>query len=285
MKTMSAAFRATASGDSNAPLEIYDLYLDSTVLHIVNYDKNIAFFDLEGNSATYIAIPVTRETYERSSENSVNTINLAIANIDRSMSAYLANTEFRGRRITIRKIFADQLTSSGDVAIVFDGVMDTPAASEESVQVTAVDRIGTLRKEAPRRWYQLMCNNKFSDEACFYGRTSGDMYATLNGTFSSGCTTQVLKSAALSQANNYWKNGDITITSGLNGVVKRKNVSSDPLTTSINVDIALSYAPVSGDTFTVRRTCDKTHFSCSGDFNNDANWGGFDTIPQSLVIR
>lgn len=285
MKTLSSAFQSTASGDANKPLEIYDLYLDNITLHIVNYDKNINFFDIAGNSQTYTAVSVSRESYERTVENPINSIVLGIANVDRSMSAYLAANEFRGRRIVIRKIFADQLTTSGDVSIIFDGSMDIPAASEQTVQINAVDRIGTLRREVPRRWYQLMCNNKFFDEQCGYSRTSGDMYATLNGTFTTGCTTSVLKSSNLTQADNYWKDGDIAVTSGTAAISKRKIVSSSQSANSVNVDVYLSSIPVSGNTFTIRRTCDKTAFRCSGDFNNIDNFSGFTTIPQSMVIR
>lgn len=289
MKTLSAAFRLTASGDSNKPLEIYDLYLDDSTLHIVNYNKNIDFYDIDGTSQTYTAIPVSRESYERTVENSINSIVLGIANIDRSMSSYLASNEFRGRRIVIRKIFADQLTTSGDVSIIFDGAMDIPAASEQTVQINAVDRIGSLRKEAPRRWYQLMCNNKFFDEQCGFGKTSGDMYATVNGFLSGGVsgdqTALILKSAYFSQTDNYWKDGDVTITSGIAAISKRKIISNSQSAKTVNLSISLNSIPVSGDSFTIRRTCDKTAFRCSGDFNNIANFSGFTTIPQSMVIR
>ena len=285
MKTLSTPFRLKASGDSNAPIELFDLYLDEQTLRLVNYDKNISFFDIDGNVQDYIAVPVGREAYERTVENPINSIVLAIANVDRSMSAYLASHEFRGRRVIIRKVFVDQLTSSGDVAVIFDGVMDSPAASELTVQVSAVDRIGTLKRECPRRWYQLMCNNKFMDGQCSYGRTSGDMYATQNYVCSVGCTTTVIKSASLASGDDYWIDGEVKITSGQSGSKKRKIVTSDQSDTSVSLDMSLPYAPVNGDTFTVSRGCDKTWFRCSGDFQNDANSAFFPTVPEELVVR
>ena len=289
MKTLSTSFRSTASGDSNQPLEIYDLYLDDRTLHVVNYNKNIDFFDIEGNVQTYTAIPVGREAYERTVENPINSIVIGIANVDLSMSSFLASNEFRGRRIIIRKVFADQLTSSGDVSILFDGVMDSPAASEESVQINAVDRIGSLRREVPREWYQLLCNRKFGDEACFYGRTSGDMYSTVKGFTSGGIsgdsTALIIKSAYFTQADNYWKDGDLQMTSGVAAIFRRKIISNTQSAKSVNLDISLPSVPNSGDSFNIRRTCDKTAFRCSGDFTNGANFLGFPTIPQSMVVR
>jgi len=285
MKTLSSAFRTSASGDSNAPLELYDLYLDVATLHIVNYDKNISYYDIDGGVQTYTAMPIAREVYERSVENPINSVVLAAANVDRAMSSYLASNEFRGRRVVIRKVFADQLTSSGDSAIIFDGVMDSPSASEEVVQIEAVDRIGSLNNEAPKRWYQLLCNYKFGDENCFRGQASGDMYNTLNGTASGDCTELILKSQDLGQADDYWKDGEVEITGGDEANEKRKILSSNSLGRYVSYNTSLDTAVASGDTFTIRRGCDKTHFVCSGDFANDANFGGFDTIPEQMVIR
>lgn len=285
MRTLSAAFRANASGDANQPLELYDMYLDNEVVHFVNYDKNISYFDIDGVAQTYTALPISRQEYERSLENPINSVVIGIANIDKSISAYLAANDFRGRRLVIRKVFADALSSADDNAVIFDGVMDTPAASEESVQVNAVDRIGTLFKEVPRRWYQLLCNWKFGDAFCSQGKTSGDMYGTARYSCSTGSSTKIIKSATLVQVNNYWIDGDIQITSGQSAIKKRKVVSSSQSENSVNLDFALPYAPVVGDTFTIRRTCDKTHFRCSGDFSNDLNWGGFDSVPAQMVVR
>lgn len=285
MKILSAPFRAEASGDTNRPLELYDLYLDNTTLHIVNYDMNLTYFDPQGVSQTYIALPVSREVYERTVDNQVNSIVVGIANVDRSMSAYLAETEFRGRRIVVRKVFSNLLTSSGDSTIIFDGVMDTPAASEETIQLNAVDRIGSLNRESPRRWYQLLCNYKFGDDWCFQGKTSGDMYDTNRYSCIGGSTDTRIVSSSLTQSGDYWIDGEIVVTSGLNALKKRKVISSNPSGTYVNLDINLPYTLSSGDAFTIRRGCDKTHFRCSGDFNNDLNFGGFDTIPQEMVIQ
>ena len=285
MKTLSSAFRTSASGDTNQPLELYDLYLDTVTLRYVNYDKNIDFFDIDGSSQSYTALPIAREVYERSVENPINSIVLAAANVNRAMSSYLASNEFRGRRVVIRKVFANQLTVSGDSAIIFDGVMDAPSASEEVVQIQAVDRIGTLNKEVPKRWYQLLCNYKFGDQYCFQGQASGDMYNTLNGIASGDCTVLILKSQDLGQADDYWEDGEVQITAGWEANEKRKVLSSNSIGRYVTLNTSLATAVVSGDTFTIRRGCDKTHFVCSGDFANDANWGGFDTVPLQMVIH
>lgn len=287
MKTLSQAFKTTASGDTNKPVEIYDLFLDSTTLHFVNYDKNIDFFDLDGTATTYSAIPISREAFERTTDNPINSIVVKTANVDRAMSAYLATDEFRGRRITIRKVFTDQLTASGDAAVIFDGVMDSPAADENVCQVSAVDRIGTLNRKAPKRWYQLLCNWKFGNEQCFFGQTSGDMYGQIQAEISGDATSTALnlKSQNLTQANDYWRDGEVKFATGQNAGKKRKVLKSSGDIQVAYLDISLPYVPASGDKFNIYRGCDKSHKRCSGDFNNDANFGGFDTVPQEMVIR
>lgn len=286
MKTLSPVFRAKASGDMNQPIELYDLFLDTTTLHFVNYDKNVTFFGVDNITPTsYIALPITRQTIERSVENPINSAVIAIPNVNLAMSAYLSAHEFRGRRIVIRKIFADELSSSGDVAVMFDGIMDTPAASEETVQVNVTDKIGTLTRQAPRRWYQLLCNNKFMDDQCSYARSSGEMYRTTNYICFSGSTASSLSLGSSPSGDDFWKDGEIYMTSGSNSNLKRKVVNSSGDAQSITLDIALPYVPMSGDTFTVRRGCDKVQATCLARFNNELNFAGFPWIPEEMVIR
>lgn len=284
MKSLSASYRSKASGDYNAPIEIYDIFLDTQTLHLAQYDKNFTFYDLNGNSETYLAFPMKREPADRSSEGAIGSVKVNVANIDRSMSAYIASTDIRGRRVVIRKVFTDLVTSSGDAAVIFDGVMDAPTVSEETLEFNATDRV-SLNREVPRQRYMLLCNHKFGNEECFYGKASGDMYGTHKGICDGVSSGLTITTTTLASGDDFFKDGEVVFTKGLNANLKRKVVRNNAVAKSMTIDYALPYTLVSGDTFTLRRSCDKSALRCSGDFNNGANFLGFPTIPQELIVR
>jgi len=284
MRNLPSAYRLKSSGDTCSPIEIYDIFLDTRTLRLAQYNDNITFYDLDGVSQTYTAFPIKREPASKASDMSVGGVSVKVASVDRTMTAYLANNDFRGRRVVIRKIFTDLTTSSGDAAVIFDGVMDSPVVGEQWVEFNAVDRL-TLSREVPKQRYMLLCNHKFGSAECFQGRASGDMYGTLKGTVAAGSTTERIYSTAMTSGDNFFKDGEVTFTSGQNANYRRDVTGNDQSSTYFDMDYPLPYTPVVGDNYTIRRGCDKTWLRCSGDFSNDANFMGFPSLPQSLTIR
>jgi hypothetical protein len=84
---------------------------------------------------------------------------------------------------------------------------------------------------------------------------------------------------------NYWtsgfiKFGDATTTVALRGVRRA-------ITASYNgsIDVAgLPVAPVAGDVFSIERGCPRTFNGCSERLNQ-ANFGGFDSLPWETIVR
>lgn len=283
MRTLSQVFKTAASGDQIAPIEIYDVFLDSQTLHYAQYPTNVTFFDLDGAATTYTALPLQRDPAKATSDLSINHITVRIANVDKAMSAYLASNEFRGRRLVIRKMLRDVSVASGDAARIFDGIMDSPAADEKWLTVTAVDRIGSLMKFCPRRHYQLLCNWKFGSTEC-----DVNLSDAINSGDSSvdSATTSVVTDSSLpngASGDDWYVDGYVQFTSGNLNNIRRRIKDSNATTFTLDTD--LSEAPANGDTYTIWRGCDQTWFVCSGDFVNDANYGGFPTIPEQMVLR
>jgi len=283
VRTLTEVIRTEASGDQTKPVEIYDLFLDAETLHFAQYTQNVTFYDLDGVESTYIAMPIEREGAKSSSDLSINNITVRMANIDRSMSAYLASNEFRSRRIVIRKLFMGVSNTSGDAVRIFDGLMDAPAADEKWLSISAADRIGSLQKECPKRWYQLLCNWQFGSTEC--GIDLSSVVNSGDGAVDSATAT-VITDAGLPNSgsgDNYWKNGYAIFTSGnLNRA--RRRISANTAST-FTVDTALLEAPANGDEYMLLRNCDQTLSVCSGDFANMDNFGGFSTIPEQMVLR
>jgi len=272
--------------DAQKPLEIYDVYLDSETLHYTAYDRDISFFDPDGNAQTYSALGISRGPIQTTVENTVDTCTVRLENVNLGMSSYIANNDFRGRKITIRKIFTDVSGSwaADDDIYMFKGIMSKPALGEGVLEMGCVSRAGTFELECPKRTYSLLCPWKFAASGCIDGdMTDTQLYAAQNGTIGAGSTASVISDTSRSEANNYWKYGEVEFTSGSNEDAKR-NVSTSTQSISFSIDEALDYVPVSGNTYTIKRGCDKTITRCSG-LSNSSAFGGFYSIPNEMIIR
>ena len=284
-----ANFGIGASGDIIRPIELFDIYLDNSIIRLASFNQNVNFFGVDsGDAQTYTAFPIWREPKKSSSDMAIDHVSVKAQNVDLAMSNYISSNDFRGRRMVIRKVFGNYLSASGDAVVIMDGLMDRPIIDEESVQVEVTNRsLGTLRNEAPRRWYQLLCNWKFAGTECATVIGTSALYDLKSGTVGAGSTTTHILDTNRTEGtgktgNGYWVNGEFKITNGTYSGVKRT------VTLSANgwMDLDFAYAgSVVGATYEIKRGCDKTLYRCSGDFSNQANYGGFPTIPEQEVIR
>lgn len=110
------------------------------------------------------------------------------------------------------------------------------------------------------------------------------------GTADADCTDSLLKDSDRTKANdaptiddydNYWQTGFVEMTSGFNNGEKRMIRSST--TGEITLNFPFTNAITEGDTYTIKRGCIKTTRVCKFIYDNFENFGGFATLPQSLM--
>uniref|UniRef100_A0A6M3JBI8 Bacteriophage phiJL001 Gp84 C-terminal domain-containing protein n=1 Tax=viral metagenome TaxID=1070528 RepID=A0A6M3JBI8_9ZZZZ len=269
---------ATEASESR-PLELYIIHLDSATLYFAAHDTNIDFYDLNGDAQTYTAVAISRNDISSNIDIQVDTMTVRLNNVNRAMSSYIANNNFRGRRLVCLKVFSDYLTNPDDYTVIFDGLMDKPVLVETQMQVSVVSRAGTLHLKTPRRMYQVACNWEFGTTECGY-----DLEATgISGQTASSGNTTTFWDDSRSEANDYFKHGEILwVSAGLNSDAKRKITISSG--TKFVMDYALPSGVNNGDTYTMKRGCPKTHLWCSGLSNLD-NYGGFSNIPFEIILR
>jgi len=271
--------------EANKPVEVYDVYLDDQTLHFAAFDRDLSFFDPDGDAQTYTALGISRNPIKTSAETKVDSCSIRLDNVNRAMSSYIASTEFRGRKIVLRKIFADvsgTWTKDDDIYLS-NGIMDKPVVGEGAMEIGCVSRAGTFELECPKRSFTLLCPWKFASSGCVDGLSAATLYNLQSGTVTAGSTTSVIKDSNRSEATNYWRYGEVSFTSGDNDGEKR-NVETNTANDSFEVDIALDDAPDTGDTYEIKRGCDKTITRCSG-LSNSSAFGGFFTLPTQMVYR
>lgn len=266
------------------PIELYDFYLgsqsavDANTHFFTSYIENISFFDLEENAQTYLPIAGKRTPIKTSMDMAVDQFNITLDAVDiTDLIAMVAGIDFRDRRLVIRKVFLDELDEAADAVIIFDGKINRVTITEKQFNIQVISKINLKIKTG--RFFQQLCPWTFGGAYCGFSRDTDKVSAQ---TCDVGCTTTTIKDAARSEEDNYWKHGQIEFTSGANDGVKRRVTASNQSGTTLTLDIALNNAPSPGDTYTLYRGCDKTLDWCENKLANDANFGGFHTIPVEL---
>ena len=212
------------ASEYNTPIEIYDVYLEDETLHFAAFDRDIEFFTPAGDSETYLGLGISREPIRTSAETTVDSVTIRLDNVNKGMSVYVANTELRGRKIIIRKIFADisGTWDSSDDIYLFNGMISKPSLGENVMEIECFSRAGTLETESPRRLYDIMCPWKFASTGCTDGSlTANQLLDTKNSTVDAGSTTTVINDSTRTEATNYWKTGQVEFTSGDHNGEKR----------------------------------------------------------------
>ncbi|MDP8298269.1 MAG: phage BR0599 family protein [Candidatus Orphnella occulta] len=270
-------------GELPTTVELYDIFLDDQTLYYTDHIENVDFFDINSGAQTYTALSLSRSPSSRSTDK-IDTMRVELTNVNSYMSSYVAANEFRGRRITIRKVFLDHLNSvSHQIWIIPIGIMDKPIMREDKMEIKVTPLFGTLNTVIPRRKQQLLCNQRFGDTRCTIDRDHADNKQS--GTMDVDSTQLIIKDATRSEATNYWRFGELHITAGTAANIGEKRLVRKSSSGEIYLDFPLPSVPTTGDGYTVYRGCDKTLVSCADKFSNDANFSGFHSIPQLLVAR
>lgn len=263
---------ATEKGKAeNRPVELYQVYLDETTLFFAAHDEHVDFFDEQGAPVTYYALGLSRTPIKTNVETKVDECTVSLDNVNREMSAYIAHTEFNGRRMKILKAFLDLLDDPDHAVTVFDGLMDAPVIGQDAMQVTVRSRLDTLGVVTPRRRYRKLCNWRFGSPECGIDLDGVTVTGTVDSVSQDGLT---ITDSDRSEAAGYFSDGVMTIDSE-----SRRVVASD------EGEITLEYPfteDVTGKSYTLRRGCNKSYDeSCVGRFNNGARFGGFLSVPTS----
>lgn len=263
----------------NKPIFLVEIELDSGTLYFTDYDADVDFPSVAGH--TYTTKGFSFDPAKTSLSLEVDSVEITFDNVDRTMSAYLASDDFQGRWLTIKKVFTNLLDSSNDAITVFSGRMRAPSVDEFDFSVSVVSLLNSLQRKIPVRVFQKTCPWEFGGTEC--GLTiSGSPY-TETGIAEAGSGTSVLVDASRNEADNYWKYGILTMTSGDNNEEKREILSSTALGV-ITFLIAFNSEISIDDTYSITRGCKKTLSECSG-FSNSANFGGFPSVAREVMIK
>ena len=285
MQDLTVQYKDEAIKEANRPVELYDFYLgsqnscDTQTFYFCTDNKRIYFWNLDGVLQYYQPLGIKRSAIPASNQLEIEAVSGEFDNVDRLWSNWLNSVDLRGKRVVIRKVFLDLLNDQTHAKVMFDGIINAVSElTEVSVKIECKSKLKSLAVETGRM-QQLYCNYIFGDEFCQL-----DVSTTrINGqTVDAGSTTVAVIDAARAEADDWWNDGIIQFSSGVNNGLKRKVVDFIAAEHKLILDYALPQASAAGDLYTIERGCDKSFDICRNRFSNQANFGGFKHIPQLI---
>jgi len=178
-----------------------------------------------------------------------------------------------GASFRIDRLFMDSNSTQIGTVVRFSGFIGpVDELTRTSAKLTVNAGTAYLNMQLPAIILQPGCTNTLFDARCGLFKAS---FAN-NLVAQSGCTrNKIITTSA--QPDTYFDNGQLIFTGGPNsGLVKAIRQYKAGI---MYFNSPLPFAPNTGDTFTAYPGCDKTQATCTGKFNNVANFEGFPYIP------
>ena len=322
MRELTDATKNEKNKSYNRPVELYQIFLEEEILYLANYNQDIEFFDEDGNEQTYSAYGISRGDISTNQELKSNEVTVEIDNVSREMSMYLANYEFRGKKIRIMKVFLDAdkeveaiaifgragymetiesfegqgLENYGNGIIMFEGVMDEPAVDEMSITLNVIENIDVSEQDIPRRKYYFNCPWEFGDPGTCGVDISEENNTKVTGQVDSVETeqkTKLMLSEIDGDGEHYWSYGYIEINNQFRFV---KDSGNDNGSGYIIIDMPF-FVDVTGEDYELVAGCDKTRgieteegeeevkdHGCSF-WDNLEFYGGFVSIAEAEDVK
>lgn len=171
MKAPHANFTTEKNKSANRPIWLYTVYNydgANNDLHYAEWDENVTF-----DSVVYTKFPVQHDFISSNTSGQIDTIKITLGNVSRLIQAYLELYEFRGKKVKVQCVFADQLaTATAFISDIF--YIDSYSADENSVTFTLSSKFDILNLELPnRRYMRNYCAWEFKGTECAYAGATG----------------------------------------------------------------------------------------------------------------
>jgi len=164
-RNVNATFKAEKAKKENAPIFLYVLkeYNGVDDLNFTGFDENVIF-----DGIVYTKFPIKHEFVAENNQGQIDQVKITLANVSRLIELYLEQYDFRGKKIIIRTVWADQL-SDPDAYIDDVFYIDNYTADQSNVEFTLTGKFDVLGIDLPaRRYARNYCVWKFKSAECGY---------------------------------------------------------------------------------------------------------------------
>jgi len=166
MRNIDTTFKTEKNKQENRPVFLYTVYNydgEGNNLYFAEYDQDVVY-----NGITYQKFPITHEYIAENTQGEIDAVKVKLANISRLIQAYLEQYDFRGKKVSIKMVWADQLDDP-DAYIEDIYYIDSITADQDNVEFTLTSKFDVLDLELPtRRYSRNYCSWKFKSSECGY---------------------------------------------------------------------------------------------------------------------
>ena len=161
---INATFRDEKNKKENAPIMLYEIEVTpSNILYLAEYDQDVIY-----GGETYLKFPLTHEMVSMNIMGEIDAIKLKTSNVSREIGALLiANDGLRGKRVTLKLVFADQLSdASANITDTF--YIDGSSINEGAAEFLLTSKLDIYDVELPGRMFERnYCQWTFKQEGCW----------------------------------------------------------------------------------------------------------------------
>ena len=164
-RDVNATFRNEKAKKENAPIFLYMLkeYDGVDDLNFAGFDEDVTY-----NGTVYTRFPIKHEFVAENNQGQIDQVKITLANVSRLIEFYLEQYDFRGKKVIIRTVWADQL-SDPDAYIDDVFYIDNYTADQSNVEFTLTGKFDVLGIDLPaRRYARNYCVWKFKSAECGY---------------------------------------------------------------------------------------------------------------------
>ena len=164
-RNVNSTFKSEKAKKENAPIFLYVLkeYNGVDDLNFAGFDQDVTF-----NGTVYTRFPIKHEFVAENNQGQIDQVKITLANVSRLIELYLEQYDFRGKKVIIRAVWADQL-SDPDAYIDDVFYIDNYTADQSNVEFTLTGKFDVLGIDLPaRRYARNYCVWKFKSAECGY---------------------------------------------------------------------------------------------------------------------
>lgn len=269
---------------SKAPCAVADLYtlmlLGGQTYYWTSYDQPLT---LDGVTYLNVGPALTRKQWGIKNTFDVPSLEIQListgSDFNGSNIMKLAHDGlFDGAYLEMNRVI---MPSPGDTSLgaplVFGGRVSNLEITATGIKINVKGDNVVLQQYLPRNIYRYTCLHLLYDAGCTLDRNA---FTVTGNVVQAGSNQIFLNWNGLAPTDpTQFTLGYIAFTSGVNtGTIRSILVGSS---TGVQLTYPLYNAPSVGDVFSATYGCDRTFPTCSGFFNNAANFRGFPYIPAA----
>jgi lambda family phage minor tail protein L len=161
-----AAFKEESRNRATQPIFLYTIFdYDGAGAnkYFAAYDTDVVF-----DSITYLRFPITHDRISENAKGEIDSTKVQLSNVARLIEYYLQNYDLRGKKISIRQVFAN-LLDDPDAYIEFSNYIDSYSSNVKDVVFNIAGKFDIMNVTVPSRIYiKSHCQWVFKSTECGY---------------------------------------------------------------------------------------------------------------------